>query len=73
MIVFLSMDEELQWFQIYVDGQYIRDIQASSEHFAVLYARREKAVREVFKGKTNQCYEITAKAKASGTPVVEVT
>lgn len=69
MIVFLSMDDELQWFQIYVDGQYICDVQASSKPFAVLHARREKAVREVLMGKTNQCYKITAKVKTSGKPV----
>ena len=70
MIVFLSMDDELHWFQIYVDGQYICDVQASSQPYAVLQARREKAVRDVLKGKMNQCYEITAKVKASGNPVV---
>jgi hypothetical protein len=72
MSVFLWMDEELQWFHIYVDGQYICDVQASSEPYAVLQARREKAVQDVLKGKTNQCYKITAKVKASGTPVVGV-
>ena len=68
MIVFLSIDEELQWFQIYVDGQYICDVQASSEPSAVIQAQRENAVRDALKGRTNQCYEITA--KATGKPVM---